>query len=78
MKKMTVGDTPKQGRGKTQKTICPNCDEYYLVAAYIHQSNTDNSGEPVVHQKWKKIGVYCAGCGHFKKLASGKPNEGKI
>ena len=30
---MRVGERQQQGRGKTQKTICPKCEKEYLKTA---------------------------------------------
>jgi hypothetical protein len=46
--KLKVSNKPQQGRGKTQKTICPKCDKEYLKTAW----STEN-------RKWIRIGLFC-------------------
>ena len=45
---MKVGERQQQGRGKTQKIICPKCAKEYLKTAWMLEN-----------KKFKRVGLCC-------------------
>jgi hypothetical protein len=53
---MKIGKRQQQGRGTTQKTPCPSCNEHYL--------------EPFRNSRMEKKGTFCPNpeCEYCKKI----------